>query len=86
MTWTTINIVEAVVGAVLLRKLLPWYNPLQNLADWLRLALGSAIVPPLLGCSGYPADARRRSSQGIFDMGTVRIHRRTGTGAAGIVI
>lgn len=48
MTWTTINIVEAVVGAVLLRKLLPWYNPLQNLADWLRLALGSAIVPPLL--------------------------------------
>lgn len=47
--WTTINIVEAVVGAVLLRKLLPWYNPLQNLADWLRLALGSAIVPPLLG-------------------------------------
>ena len=86
MTWTTINIVEAVVGAVLLRKLLPWYNPLQNLVDWLRLALGSAIVPPLLGCSGYPADARRRSSQGIFDMGTVRIHRRTGTGATGIVI
>lgn len=87
MTWTTINIVEAVVGAVLLRKLLPWYNPLQNLADWLRLALGSAIVPPLLGgCSGCPADARRRSSQGIFDMGTFRIHRRTGTGAAGVVI
>ncbi len=66
MTWTTINIVEAVVGAVLLRKLLPWYNPLQNLADWLRLALGSAIIPPLLGCSGCPADARRRSSQGIL--------------------
>lgn len=66
MTWTTINIVEAVVGAVLLRKLLPWYNPLQNLADWLRLAFGSAIVPPLLGCSGCPADARRRSSQGIL--------------------
>ncbi len=87
MTWTTINIVEAVVGAVLLRKLLPWYNPLQNLADWLRLALGSAIVPPLLGGgSGCPADARRRSSQGIFDMGTFRIHRRTGTGAAGVVI
>lgn len=38
------------------------------------------------GCSGCPADARRRSSQGIFDMGTVRIHRRSGTGAAGIVI
>lgn len=81
MTWTTINIVEAVVGAVLLRKLLPWYNPLQNLADWLRHC--SASVG---GCSGGPADARRRSSQGIFDMGTVRIHRRSGTGAAGIVI
>ena len=80
MTWTTINIVEAVVGAVLLRKLLPWYNPLQNLADWLRLALTVG------GGSGCPADARRRSSQGIFDMGTVRIHRRSGTGAAGIVI
>ncbi|EFW0376353.1 diguanylate cyclase, partial [Shigella flexneri] len=35
---------------------------------------------------GCPADARRRSSQGIFDMSTVRIHRRSGTGAAGIVI
>lgn len=43
MTWTTINIVEAVVGAVLLRKLLPWYNPLQNLADWLRLALAAPL-------------------------------------------
>ncbi|XNM78583.1 MASE1 domain-containing protein [Escherichia coli] len=75
MTWTTINIVEAVVGAVLLRKLLPWYNPLQNLADWLRLALGSAIVPPLLGgvlvVLLTPGDD---PSQGIFDMGTVRIH------------
>ena len=87
MTWTTINIVEAVVGAVLLRKFLPWYNPLQTLADRLRLAPGSAIVPPRPGGgSGCPADARRRSSQGIFDMGTVRIHRRTGTGATGIVI
>lgn len=87
MTCTTINIVEAVVGAVLLRKLLPWYNPLQNLADWLRLALGSAIVPPLLGgvlvVLLTPGDDPH---QGIFDMGTVRIHRRSGTGAAGIVI
>ena len=34
MTWTTINIVEAVVGAeCCCCKLLPWYNPLQNLAD-----------------------------------------------------
>jgi integral membrane sensor domain MASE1 len=34
---------------MLLRKLLPWYNPLQNLNDWARLAFGSAVVPPLLG-------------------------------------
>ena len=48
-TYTAINIIEAVVGAMLLRKLLPWYNPLQNLNDWLRLAFGSAVIPPLLG-------------------------------------
>lgn len=48
-TYTTINIIEAVAGAILLRKLLPWYNPLQNLNDWARLALGSAVIPPLLG-------------------------------------
>ena len=44
-----INTLEAVVGALLLRKLLPWYNPLQNLGDWIRLAIGSAMIPPLLG-------------------------------------
>lgn len=47
--YTSINIIEAVTGAILLRKLLPWYNPLQNLNDWVRLAFGSAVVPPLLG-------------------------------------
>ena len=78
MTWTTINIVEAVVGAVLLRKLLPWYNPSSTRQRHCSTSVG--------GGSGCPADARRRSSQGIFDMGTVRIHRRSGTGAAGIVI
>ncbi|MBY4618999.1 diguanylate cyclase [Enterobacter hormaechei] len=49
ITYTAINIIEATVGALLLRKLLPWYNPLQNLNDWVRLALGSALVPPLVG-------------------------------------
>lgn len=48
-TYTAINVVEAVVGALLLRKLLPWYNPLQNLNDWIRLAIGSALIPPLVG-------------------------------------
>lgn len=49
LTYTAINLLEAMVGALLLRKLLPWYNPLQNLNHWLRLAVGSALVPPLLG-------------------------------------
>jgi integral membrane sensor domain MASE1 len=36
---------------MLLRKFLPWYNPLQNLNDWIRLAIGSALIPPCwAGC------------------------------------
>ena len=44
-----INVVEAVVGALLLRRLLPGYNPLQNLQDWVRLAFSCVVVPPLVG-------------------------------------
>ena len=44
-----INVVEAIVGALLLRRLLPHYNPLQNLQDWGRLAFSCALVPPLVG-------------------------------------
>lgn len=47
--YTSVNIIEACIGALLLRKLLPWYNPLQNLNDWVRLAIGSALIPPLTG-------------------------------------
>nr|WP_318381051.1 diguanylate cyclase [uncultured Enterobacter sp.] len=47
--YTGINIIEALTGAVLLRKMLPLYNPLQNLSDWIRLTIGSAVIPPLLG-------------------------------------
>lgn len=47
--YTALNLIEALVGALLLRKLLPQYNPLQNLHDWVRMTLASAIVPPLLG-------------------------------------
>ncbi|MFK3662161.1 diguanylate cyclase [Scandinavium sp. NPDC088450] len=47
--FTSINLVEAVIGALLLRKFLPSYNPLQNLHDWVRLAIASAVVPPLVG-------------------------------------
>lgn len=60
LRYTAINIVEAVIGAILLRKLLPWYNPLQNLNDWVRLAIGSALIPPLIGgllaCIVVPGD------------------------------
>lgn len=49
LTYTVVNAIEACAGALLLRKLLPWYNPLQNLTDWLRLAVGGALIPPLLG-------------------------------------
>lgn len=49
LIYTVINVIEACIGALLLRRLLPWYNPLQNLNDWVRLAVGSAIVPPVAG-------------------------------------
>ncbi|UWM62756.1 diguanylate cyclase [Enterobacter sp. CP102] len=49
LAYTAINVIEACIGALLLRKLLPWYNPLQNLNDWVRLAIGSALIPPLVG-------------------------------------
>ncbi|QKN81221.1 diguanylate cyclase [Scandinavium goeteborgense] len=49
LIYPAINAIEAALGAVLLRKFLPGYNPLQNLHDWVRLAISSAIVPPLAG-------------------------------------
>lgn len=49
LIYSGINIIEAVVGGLLLRKLLPHYNPLQNLHDWIRLAIGGALIPPLVG-------------------------------------
>jgi diguanylate cyclase (GGDEF)-like protein/PAS domain S-box-containing protein len=49
LIYPAINAIEAALGAVLLRKFLPGYNPLQNLHDWVRLAVSSAIVPPLMG-------------------------------------
>ncbi|WLI77703.1 diguanylate cyclase [Kosakonia sp. H02] len=65
LRYTAVNIVEAAVGAILLRKLLPWYNPLQNLADWVRLAIGSALIPPLVGgvliCLLVPTDTMLRT-------------------------
>jgi len=47
--YPAINAIEAALGALLLRKFLPGYNPLQNLHDWVRLAISCAVVPPLAG-------------------------------------
>ncbi len=47
--YSAINIIEALLGASLLRRLLPQHNPLQNLNSWVRLVVGSAIIPPLVG-------------------------------------
>lgn len=60
LRYPLVNIVEAVAGAILLRKLLPSYNPLKNLADWIRLVIGSVLIPPLIGgvliCLLVPTD------------------------------
>lgn len=48
-----VNIVEALIGAILLRKMLPWYNPLQNLNDWVRLTIGSAVIPRSLAACWF---------------------------------
>ncbi|MCT4716400.1 diguanylate cyclase [Enterobacteriaceae bacterium H18W14] len=47
--FTTVNIIEAVIAALLLRRFLPAQNPLQNLNCWVRLAVCSAVIPPVIG-------------------------------------
>lgn len=47
--YTAINVIEALVGALLMRRYLPVQNPLQNLNSWVRLALCSAFIPPIIG-------------------------------------
>lgn len=47
--FTAINIVEALMGAVLMRRFLAPDNPLQNLNSWVRLSLCSAVIPPIIG-------------------------------------
>jgi diguanylate cyclase (GGDEF)-like protein/PAS domain S-box-containing protein len=47
--FTAINIIEALLAATLMRRFLSARNPLQNLNSWVRLALCSAAIPPILG-------------------------------------
>lgn len=49
LTYPAINILEALVGALMLRRWLTLDNPLQNLGDWSRMAIASALLPPLAG-------------------------------------
>ena len=49
LVYSAINVIEALAGALLLRRLLPGPSPLKNLQDWGRLAFASAVAPPLLG-------------------------------------
>ncbi|BBR20285.1 MULTISPECIES: PAS domain S-box protein [Enterobacteriaceae] len=43
------NLMEALVGALLLRRWLVDDNPLKNLADWTQMAIAAALIPPFLG-------------------------------------
>lgn len=49
LVFTAINVIEAVVGALLLRRLLPEGNPLTSLNDWGKMLLCGTVVPSLLG-------------------------------------
>ncbi|BDH45237.1 diguanylate cyclase [Salmonella enterica subsp. enterica serovar Choleraesuis] len=46
---TLINIVEAAIAALLLRRLIPRENPLSSLGQWLRMVWSCAIIAPLCG-------------------------------------
>lgn len=47
--FTLINTLEALIGAVLMRRFLAHHNPLQNLNSWARLSVCSGIIPPFIG-------------------------------------
>nr|WP_249226377.1 diguanylate cyclase [Entomohabitans teleogrylli] len=49
IAYNAINVIEAAIGALLLRRLLPREHPLESLGDWGRLALSSAVIPALCG-------------------------------------
>lgn len=49
LCFPVLNLVEALIGAALLRRWLALANPLKNLQDWTRMAIASALLPPLVG-------------------------------------
>ena len=49
LVFSAINVIEALVGALLLRRFLPAENPLVNLNDWIKMIVCGTIIPPLIG-------------------------------------
>lgn len=49
LSFTFINLLQAIIGGVLLRILLKRQAPLNSLLDWLRFVLSVGILTPLLG-------------------------------------
>jgi len=49
LIFTAINVIEAVVGALLLRRFLPGDNPLASLNDWVKMILCGTVIPPVVG-------------------------------------
>jgi len=47
--FNAINVIEALVGALLLRRFLPAENPLTSLNDWVKMILCGTIIPPVIG-------------------------------------
>jgi len=43
------NVTEALIGALLMRRWLVREDPLKDLHDWSKMAIASALIPPLLG-------------------------------------
>ncbi|MEX3019888.1 PAS domain S-box protein [Kluyvera sp. STS39-E] len=49
LLYPLINVLEALTGALLLRRWLSFESPIRNLHDWTRMAIASALIPSLLG-------------------------------------
>ena len=49
LAFTAINLIEALVGALLLRRVLPDNNPLASLNDWGKMLLFGVLIPSVVG-------------------------------------
>lgn len=51
LAFGAINIVEALIGALLLRRLLPADNPLSGLNDWMKMLICGSFIPSIIGAT-----------------------------------